>query len=122
LCSFSRCLFFFAHCYHADVGCANTFNGHSITNTAVEQESATQKKEWYLLVFPPGTVVDNTIFSHHLTFAKKSLIKLHAPANQNGFVEAHHFTPVYWCIAEFGTRKQHGLASNNNQKEDYADT
>jgi hypothetical protein len=72
-------------------------------------------------VFPPGTVLDNTIFSHHLTFVKKHLIKLCAPANQNGFIEAHHFNPVYWCIAEFGSGKQCGLAGNNGQQEDYTD-
>jgi hypothetical protein len=80
-----------------------------------------QRKEWYLLVFPPGMLPYDTISSHHSTFVKKHSIKLHVPANQNGFIEAHDFTPVYWCIAEFSTGKQHGLAGNNNQQEDYTD-
>jgi hypothetical protein len=78
--------------YHTDVCCTNTFDAHSITNAAVERESLTQKKEWSLLVFPPGTMLDNTMFSHHSTFFKKRSIKLRAPENQNGFVEAHPFT------------------------------
>jgi hypothetical protein len=31
-------------------------------------------------MFAPGTVLNNAIFSDHLTFVKKILIKLHAPA------------------------------------------
>jgi hypothetical protein len=51
--------------YHADVGCANTFDAHSITDAVAERESLMQKKEWYLLVFPLGMVLDNAIFSLH---------------------------------------------------------
>jgi hypothetical protein len=49
----------------------------------------------YLLVFPPRTLLDNTIFLHHTTIVKKHSMKLCVHANQNGFVEAQHFTPVY---------------------------
>jgi hypothetical protein len=66
-------------------------------------------------------VLNNKIFPIFQPLSRSIQSSFCAPANQNGFIEAHHFTPVHWSIVEFGTGKQHGLAGNNDQQEDYAD-
>jgi hypothetical protein len=106
--------------YHTDVRCASTLDAHRIMNIVIEQESTFRKKEWYLIVFPPGTALDNGIFSNHATYIQKRSVRLRTPPNQNGIVEALHFTPVYWRIADYGSGKHVG---NNgaNAAVQYAD-
>jgi hypothetical protein len=68
--------------YHTDVCCTNTFDAHSITNAAVEQESSVQKKEWYLPCVPTW----NGAQQHNIIISLLSLGVLQSLAVENNVV------------------------------------
>jgi hypothetical protein len=95
--------------YHAVVGCPSTLTAHNVTKEALSDVGSPRKKQWYLLVFPLGILLNNAVFSNGAELIEKKVVKLTVAANTvTGVVDSLSFTPVYWCIAEHGTGRFEG--------------
>jgi hypothetical protein len=95
--------------YHAVVGCPSTLTAHNVTKEVLSDVGSPRKKQWYLLVFPLGMLLNNTVFSNSAELVEKKVVKLTVAANTvTGVVDSLSFTPVYWCITEDGTGRFEG--------------
>jgi hypothetical protein len=96
--------------YHQMVTCPNTLSAHNITKKAVTEVGSARQKQWYLLVFPPGTALDNSIFSKNQTLTM-AIAEMHIPAQLHGVVDDHHCLQCYWKIAVKNSGKDEGMAA-----------
>ena len=96
--------------YHTMVDCANTLSAHNVTKKALAQVGSPRQKQWYLLVFPPGTALDNSIFSKNRILAM-AIAEMHIPADLHGVLDDHHCLQCFWKIAVKNSGKDEGSAA-----------
>jgi hypothetical protein len=89
--------------YHEKMACPVTKESHETTATAIEAH-ATRQTSFYLIVFKPGIVLDNYIFSSDKTDVQQhqNCHKMLAGHEKNTFKKEILGISLWWRIAKAG--------------------
>jgi hypothetical protein len=96
--------------YHSDkskIDCAATKTAHEMETTARKEAGESRLHSYHLLVFKPGTVLDNSIFSSNNTHVIGHQLSQKMEANdaKNVFKQKVQGMTLWWRIAEAGGTK-----------------
>jgi hypothetical protein len=90
--------------YHEDkrkIDCVSTQKVHEKTDTAIEADLSRQFHH-HLVVFAPGTVLDNSIFSNNNTHVKRHQLSMKLDVQDNDFGKLIYGMGLWWRISEAG--------------------
>jgi hypothetical protein len=96
--------------YHSDkrkIDCDATKKAHEKETTAREKAGESRLYSYHLLVFKPGTVLDNSIFSGNNALVTRNELSQKMEDNdpKNKFAKKVHGMTLWWRIAEAGGTK-----------------
>jgi hypothetical protein len=106
--------------YHGTgmVDCDMTRKAHTATEILLEKNHARQWQYW-LLVFPQGTVLDNQIFSEDEDIIPMEGNPVMSDGKTNDFGKDIRGMVVYWCIAVAGGRRVENSSNRKKNKDMY---
>jgi hypothetical protein len=95
--------------YHSDkkkIDCIATKKAHEKETTARNKAGESRLYSYHLIVFKPGTVLDNSVFSSNNTLVINQLsLKMKDNHPENKFAKKVHGMTLWWRIAEAGGTK-----------------
>jgi hypothetical protein len=95
--------------YHSDkkkIDCIATKKAHEKETTARNKAGESRLYSYHLIVFKPGTVLDNSVFSSNNTLVINQLsLKMEDNHPENKFAKKVHGMTLWWRIAEAGGTK-----------------
>jgi hypothetical protein len=106
--------------YHESgmVGCDMTRKAHNATEILVNKDYPRQWQYW-LLVFPKGTILDNQIFSEDEEIIPMESNPLMSDGKYNDFGKDIRGMVIFWCIAVAGGRKVENSSNKKKNKDMY---
>ena len=80
--------------------CEATQTAHTASQLAIDEDRPERIYQYWLLVWPEGTILDNYILSGHATDVTMTLVPMESKANTNCFDKKILGLAIYWKIAE----------------------
>lgn len=91
--------------YHKKSACDITKRAHKGTELEISRDPK-RKDQYWLLIFPRSTVLDNQVFSGHPTDLKRNVVPMEIKGSSNEFGKTIYGLAIYWVIAEkYGGRQ-----------------